>query len=311
MISRSIVASAGLLIASAVLASVVDARTIPAPLYGVTLDDVSGVNRAVTALHAMAKVPTVRIVFDKGEPASYYASPARQLNPVAYIMGELVDSSYMKRYSLAAVQSFTTSYVNTLGSLVDVWEIGNEVNGNWLSRQGNGADVMPKIEAMYDIVSAHGAPTALTFFYEGEPSEPHNCIATGRGGNDMFTWINQRFVTEQSAETEKIRLGLNYAMISWYPDQCPGEMPNWAMVFTELAAFFPNAQVGFGELGTANPQYGSSFELNEISSIYPMMAGVGGLPENYIGGVFWWYWAEEGIPQGTAIWNAINNAIQQ
>jgi hypothetical protein len=33
---------------------------------------------------------------------------------------------------------------------------------------------MPKIEAMYDGISAHaGTVTALTFFYEGEPGEPN------------------------------------------------------------------------------------------------------------------------------------------
>jgi hypothetical protein len=31
--------------------------------------------------------------------------------------------------------------------------------------------------------------------YEGEPSEPYNCIDRSGGGNDMFTWINQQFLT--------------------------------------------------------------------------------------------------------------------
>jgi hypothetical protein len=59
------------------------------------------------------------------------------------------------------------------------------------------------------------------------------------------------------------------------------------------AGIFPNAQVGFTELGTANPENGSAFEQNEISTYYPMQAGVGGLPANYFGGYFWWYFAEE------------------
>jgi hypothetical protein len=228
----------------------------------------------------------------------------------------LIDSSCMQHYkSVSAVQSWTNSYVNTLGSQVDIWEIGNEVNGNWLSRQSNGADVMPKIEAMFDIVYARGGITALTFLYEGEPTDRHNCIAADHGGNDMFTWVNQRFqlnlpAIQRSAETEKIRLGLNYALISWYPDQCPGENPNWPWVFTQLAGIFPNAKVGFGELGTADPQNGSTYEINEIKQYYPMAKTVSGLPASYIGGYFWWYFAEEMVPWGGVLSTTLNAAIQ-
>jgi hypothetical protein len=89
----------------------------------------------------------------------------------------------MRRYqTISAVQSWTTSYVNTLGSLVDIWEIGNEINGNWL-----GSNAFGKMAAMYDIVAGKGGRTALTFFYEGETSEPHylplsrSCAKTGKG----------------------------------------------------------------------------------------------------------------------------------
>ena len=42
----------------------------------------------------------------------------------------------------------------------------------------------------------------------------------------MFTWINTYFLASPTTETEAIRLGINYVLISWYPDQCPGENPN-------------------------------------------------------------------------------------
>src|SRR6266446_8449278 len=57
----------------------------------------------------------------------------------------------MKNYTPSQLTAWTLSYTQTLGNLIDIWEIGNEVNGNWVGS------------------------TALTFFYEGEPSEPHNC----------------------------------------------------------------------------------------------------------------------------------------
>src|SRR5262249_15986679 len=144
---------------------------------------------------------------------------------VSYIMGELIDSSYMKQFgTISAVQGWTNSYVNMLGPLVDIWEVGNEVNGDWL-----GSNVIAKVAAMYDIVAAKGYKTAITFFYEGEPSEPGNCIDS-QGG--MFPWIHRSFINSPTAETEKMRLGLNYVFISWYPDQCAGEEPNWVVVYT-------------------------------------------------------------------------------
>ena len=42
-------------------------------------------------------------------------------------------------------------------------------------------------------------------------------------------------------------------------------------------------------------------EKSEISSIYAMQAGTGGLPSNYFGGVFWWYAAEEIDPDGRVL----------
>ena len=32
--------------------------------------------------------------------------------------------------------------------------------------------------------------------------------------------------------------------------------PNWPAVYAKLASIFPNTSLGFGELGTANPENG-------------------------------------------------------
>ena len=281
-------------------------RNIPSPIYGVTLDDVSNqiLPGEVYSLGAMARVPTARIVFDRGEPASYYSRQIQSLRPVAYIMGELIDSSDMCAYSVSGASGHAIDFASTLGSLVDIWEIGNEVNGSWLC-----SDVMAQVEAMFDPIYAGGGLTALTFFYEGEPSDPNNCIDNSGGGNDMFTWINENFLANPTAETEKIRLNVNYVLVSWYPDQCPGENPNWPWVYTQLAAIFPNSKVGFGELGTANPQYGSIFEINEINQYYPMAKTLPGLPASYIGGYFWWYFAEEMVPWPGSLGAVLNAAL--
>ena len=286
-------------------------RDVPAPIYGVTLDNINRPNAELNSLKQMAHMPTARIVFDTGQSPQSYSSAVNLFRSGAYVMGLLADSSYMQGYTVSSIRAWTQSYVQTLGSAVDIWEIGNEVNGNWL-----GTNTMAKIEAMYDVVANAGGRTALTFFYEGEPSEPNNCIATDGGGNDMFSWINQWFQlnlppAQRSAETENIRLHLNYALISWYPSECPGENPNWPVVFNKLAAIFPNTKVVFGELGTPNPQGGSTYEVNEIRSYYPNGKTESTLPASYIGGYFWWYFAEEMVPWGKNILSPTLNAVIQ
>jgi hypothetical protein len=98
-------------------------------------------------------------------------------------------------------------------------------------------------------------------------------------------------------------------LISWYPDQCPCEKPDWAVVYTTLASIFPNAKVGFGEIGTANPQGGSVYEKNEITMYYPLGRTLAGLPISYVGGYFWWYAAEEMVPWPGSLGDRLNAAM--
>jgi hypothetical protein len=299
-----------LLSALSAASSYAQERPIPTPVYGVTLDDVSNINQAVISLQQLAYMPTARVVFDYGEPPSYYAGPIRQLRNVSYIMGELADSSDMSKYTVSSYQKHTRNYVSSLINQLDLWEVGNEVNGNWL-----GYHTMSKVQAAYDAVSGAQGRTAITFFYEGEPSDPNNCIATEHGGNDMFTWIYNNFQLwlppdQRSSESEKIRLGLNYVLVSWYPDQCNNIKPDWTSIFSTLASIFPNSKVGFGELGTAEPEGGSLYEVNLIQQFYPM-SGTTPLPASYVGGYFWWYYDEEMVPtNATILFSVLNQAIQ-
>jgi hypothetical protein len=285
-------------------------RAIPSPVYGVTLDDISHLSEVVSSLQQLVHRPTARIFFDAREPPSSYAGPIQQLRSVSYIMGQIADSSVMSTYTVSSYRERAQQYVAALGNDVDLWEVGNEVNGSWL-----GAHTMRKIEAAYAVVVAAHAPTALTFFYEGEPSDPNNCISTANGGNDMFTWITTHFhlhlpPRQRPPGTETMRLGVNYILVSWYPEQCNDLQPDWSAIFAQLAAIFPNSKLGFGELGTATPQGGSPYEVNLINQFYPLAQHVQ-LPASYIGGYFWWYFAEEMVPTtATILFQVLNQAIQ-
>jgi len=65
-----------------------------APIYGVTLDDVSSINAIVASLTHLPYKPTVRVVFDPGTSAADYYAPLVKLHQVAYVMGEVMDSYY-------------------------------------------------------------------------------------------------------------------------------------------------------------------------------------------------------------------------
>lgn len=283
-------------------------RTIPDPIYGVTVDDVSNPSGIVDSLKQIPYFPTTRIVFDGGVKPSYYTTPINQMRGVSYIMGQILDSTEMGKLSIAAYQQRTQDYVNALGSQVDVWEIGNEVNGGWLS-----TNTQQQMVAAYDVVAAVNGATAITFFYEGEPSDPKNCIDKANGGNDMFSWINTNFQLglspdQRNAGNERLRLGTNYILISWYPQQCNDIKPNWSSIYSKLATIFPNSKIGFGEVGTADPQNGSTYEINLINEFYPLAKKIS-LPPSYIGGYFWWYYAEEMVPSTKPLVKVLNDAI--
>ena len=103
-------------------------------VFGVTVDDVARVDAIVEALRSFTVRPTVRVVFDLENQPSYYARPVARISEVADVMGEILDSFEVGRISVAAYRARAEAYMDALGSSVDVWEIGNEINGEWLGR---------------------------------------------------------------------------------------------------------------------------------------------------------------------------------
>ena len=69
-------------------------------LYGVTIDAVDKLANTVTALSNLYKKPTTRIVFDEWVAASTYINAVNKIHNVSFIMGEILDSYYMKQYNL-------------------------------------------------------------------------------------------------------------------------------------------------------------------------------------------------------------------
>lgn len=256
----------------------------PERIYGVTLDAVSGLNNITSTLARHNKRMTARIVFDEWQPATNYTNAVNRIDSISDIMGELLDSYYMSQYSRQQYISRTAEYLNAFGNKVDIWEVGNEVNGEWL---GHTDSVVSKIYNSFWMVKKYGKAAAITLYYN------HNCWEDP--GNEMFRWAKENIPA-------KMKLSLDYVFVSYYEDDCNGYQPNWQQVFDSLRVIFPYSKLGIGECGTVF----SSRKAEYITRYYTMNITT----PNYVGGYFWWYYKQDCVPWNTKpLWQVLDNAI--
>ena len=250
---------------------------------GVTLDAVDHLNQIVTALRSHKVTPTARIVFDEWVPAADYTRAVNKISTVSKIMGEILDSYYMHQYSVQQYVDRTNEYLDKFQNKVDIWEIGNEINGEWL---GNNADVVAKMTQAFNIVKSRNKKAALTLYYN------HDCWEHAQ--NEMFRWTLNNV-------PQNMRNGLDYVLVSYYEDDCNSYQPNWQAVFDSLHVIFPNSRLGIGECGTSHANRKEEY----INRYYRMQIST----PNYIGGYFWWYYKQDCVPKTKSLWNVIDRAM--
>ena len=272
-------------------------ETPKAPIYGVTLDDLTKFNAIIASLQNLPYRPTVRVVFDPGTSAADYYPYIVKLHQYAYVMGEMYDSYYFPT-DLSTYTARAQELVSTLGSNVDVWEIANEINGEWLRNDPTGPtstatteeqQIGQMVQSAYNVVKSAGGKVAVTMYYNQDPSG-NNCWELPM--DNWRTWPTQFL-------SSTVRNGTDYALFSYYPYQdCPGLNPSWKNDFAALESLFPNAKVGFGEIGTSSTSAPWSVQSNLIKTYYPM---VGTLNDpKFIGGFFWWNYVEQMLPYSTS-----------
>lgn len=273
----------GLIALAFVLAGCATARQAPEVLrYGVTIDDITSITQIVPSLSHLPRRLWVRVVFDPGIGPAGYRDAVDRIAGVGDILAEPVDSSAVAGYTPARYRQRFDRYVAAFAGKVAAWEIGNEVNGDWL---GPAARVRRDIAVAYQVVRDAGGRTALTLSYEP------GC------GTDMFAWAGANI-------PPALRDGLDYVLVSYYADDCDGYEPGdseWTRVFTRLHHLFPHARLGFGEVGTHQGDPAAS-KLATLNRYYRLRIGVPG----YFGGCFWWYYAEDMLPyQRNPLWHAL------
>jgi hypothetical protein len=268
-------------------------RALPPVLRGVTTTTGWIVPDLTEAIAAHSVAPTVRIVFDPQPRPEQYRPVVEALRPHAYLMGEPIDSSAMKRYTPEEVATRADDYVRTFGDRIDLWEIGNELNGSWVGKTPEEIDA--KLQAAFDVVKGRYAKrTAVTLNYWSGP----NCYA--KPWEDTLTFARQI--------PAGIREGTDFILLSIYETACkPPQHPSAADIgdmLAKLAPLFPNARLGIGEVGTQGVEDGlrrdpSFRKKRRIAEYYYGMDAAlrARLGERYVGGYFWWYYAEDAVPR--------------
>lgn len=279
------------------------------PIYGVTLDDVSNINAIVASLTHLPYKPTVRVVFDPGTTAAQYYPALVKLHAVAYVMGEIMDSYYFPT-DLATYQARTQELVGTLKNVVDVWEIANEINGEWLRANPSGPTstatsqeqaIGQMVGSAYDIVKGAGGLVSVTMYYNDD-GKGTNCYELPM--DSWRTWATNFLPA-------RVRQGADYALFSYYPYQdCPGLSPTWTSDFKLLEQIFPVAKVGFGEIGTSSIYAPTSVQQSLIKTYYPIGTTQMASDPRFIGGYFWWNYVEQMLPYTTSTyWNLLKQTI--
>ena len=281
------------------------------PIFGFTVEDVD-TDDLVEAAAGFDQRPTIRVVFQEGEPSSYYKPALEALQPWADIVGLLFDSTALADASLPEVKARTDAYLADVGDLVDIWEIGNEINGEWgdegypVRANANPAATSAKVDAIYEKVTAAGGQTALTGMFMPD------CLEWPE--NEMFGWLDANIST-------MVKQGVDHAWLSYYEDNCTGTIypqSYWQATFDDLAGLFPNSAVGFGEVGysrsawsgpgnTRNATYSTdAAKIAMMNRYYTLDITTPG----YEGGYFWWYGYQDFVPHtGNPLWVGINDAF--
>lgn len=264
------------------------------PLRGVTLESVRRLDAIERALVRHSFRPTVRIVFQQGTGPGHYARVVRRLRGDAYLMGQILDSTAVRRTTVREYRNRTRAFVRRFGRRFDFYEIGNELNGEWLGRPRT---INAKVAAAYDVVEKQHARLGLRSVITLNYWPSRDCYAHDWEATLPFARRMPR----------RVRQGVDMVLLSFYETACsPRARPTahqLGSTLRSLARIFPHARVGIGELGAQGradglPRDPTLAEKERIARRYIGMhdrlrADVG---PRFVGGYFWWYYATDAVP---------------
>lgn len=263
----------------------------PRPQWGVTFDDVPDAAALASVRELAGRDGWIRLVFDRERPPRHYRDAVAAAHRAGLrVLGQVLDSSQMAEIGLTEFKARVRTYVRVLRS-VDAWEVGNEINGDWL-----GTDVLAKVAYAAGHVKRHTrARTLLTLYWQlGEDDPAHS----------MFTWVHDHVSARLMADIDDVGISL-------YPEDHPMGAA-FDRVMRTLHARFPHQRVLISELGYGSPDLGRTWwwgserqptgrARRRVATFY--QAAVLGYPFSG-GGTYWWYYRQEALPEN-ALWRAL------
>jgi len=284
-------------------------RGLPDTWRGVTTESVARLGALDRALARHAEPPTVRVVFQPGEGPGAYATAVRRLRRHAYLLGQPFDSTATRAVSVAGYRARFAAYVERYGDRIDLWEIGNELNGSWVGRPRS---IDAKVAAAYDVVERDHADEQLRSVITLNYWPSHDCYA--------HAW--EATVPFARQLPKRVRHGVDYVLLSFYETACsPRAHPTDAefrRTFRQLGRVFPQARLGMGEVGAQGRSDGLATnpglaEKKRIARRYyglqPAMATAFG--DRWVGGYFWWYYYQDAVvaPRSRSLWRTLDHLL--
>ncbi len=242
----------------------------------------------------------VRFVMDPNVATSTYAAEITYAHAHGLkVMVEPVDSAYCDAQSptpgfACTLANYHTAFVNATTLLTgtaapDAFEVGNEVNGDWLLSSGTNTPAARLADAATVVTNnAPGKLRVLTLFWQINTAKSQS--------TSMFNWARTNL-------TSSIRANLDMVLLSTYVEQAPLGLA-FDQVMRQMQTEFAGKKIGIGELGywIAGQRYWWAYS-NLPSSSNPTVAQLKPMADQYyraslgyagsVSAGFWWNYPSE------------------
>lgn len=203
---------------------------------GFTIDSIENLPKILNAVNAMPLKPSIRVVCDYPNPASYYKKAIDALALVSVVIIQISDSEYSLKMTVDQFAARTKDYVNTFPQ-VQIFESPNESNMCSDCSPTKASELVSKqAEASLKIIKDAGRKVMIT---------PYWNLADCVDGNGEYKKWHSKYIKNKEL--------YDYVALSVYGMDCEGRPePSYAELDKELDAFqvmFPNAKVMIGEYG--------------------------------------------------------------
>lgn len=276
-------------------------------IYGVMLDIIVYFDKIIILLQKLFYWFIVCVVFDLGIIVVDYYLVLVKLYQVVYVMGEIFDL-FEFFIDLVSYKVCMQNFVFGFNGFVDVWEIVNEINGEWLWLYFSGSVVMVDVEevvigqmvvVVYSIVKGVGGKIVIMFYYNDD-SKGINCWEKLQ--DYWKIWFISFFFIIVCQQ-------IDYVFFSYYLyKDCFNFKFFWNVDFVVLEIIFFNVKVGFGEIGIFSKLVFYFVQLNLII-IYYLMVNFS-IDFCFVGGFFWWNYVEQMVFYIIIYWMLLCNIIQ-